>query len=423
MIDAGSSHSGVVLYKWPEKKIECTGVVEQVDSCSIKPGISSYLNDTESEEKAGDAILECIKQVVHKLGKGPESHIPVNLAATAGMRLAKIADPNSVKIFIVINKVLNTEPKLTVKKVDILSGQNEGLFAWVTNNFVTGHLQDEKSNNTVGMLDMGGASAQIAFLTNNTKTGKNDVNIKVFGNNHTVHTYSNLCYGMNEAEARYQMHLIISSKEHAKQIDSPCNPIGSKIVVMGDKLKNRPCLKLKSKQVTFQEEYHFNGISDPDKCAEIVSKHLTDQTDCQKTYNMCFEALDNPPPESMHFIAISNYVYSKTILQLSKPYNEKEYLDKLRKLCEMDHDNVKNSFKNAENKYINDLCFEFNYIYSTLKNIYKFSSKMWSNLEFEDEINGTELGWTMGLMINETTANCDSTKLTLTTNKLNRGPA
>lgn len=57
---------------------------------------------------------------------------------------------------------------------------------------------------TIGGLDMGGASAEISFIPKQGTIVPNNYRsfIRLYGRNYTLYTHSFLCYGMNEAERR-----------------------------------------------------------------------------------------------------------------------------------------------------------------------------------------------------------------------------
>ena len=55
---------------------------------------------------------------------------------------------------------------------------------------------------TVGSMDLGGASTQIAFAIADNLTGPDYMPIKLYGYPYNVYTHSFLCYGKNEAEKR-----------------------------------------------------------------------------------------------------------------------------------------------------------------------------------------------------------------------------
>lgn len=53
---------------------------------------------------------------------------------------------------------------------------------------------------TVGSMDLGGASTQIAFAIQEDFKGPDYLHVKLYGYPYTVYTHSFLCYGKNEAE-------------------------------------------------------------------------------------------------------------------------------------------------------------------------------------------------------------------------------
>lgn len=55
---------------------------------------------------------------------------------------------------------------------------------------------------TVGSMDLGGASTQVAFAVQDDLTGPDYMHVKLYGYPYNVYTHSFLCYGKNEAEKR-----------------------------------------------------------------------------------------------------------------------------------------------------------------------------------------------------------------------------
>ena len=64
--------------------------------------------------------------------------------------------------------------------------------------------------NSVGALDLGGASTQITFIPNHTQTVPQDFrfDMSLYGSNYSLYAHSFLCYGVNEAAVRLQAVLI-----------------------------------------------------------------------------------------------------------------------------------------------------------------------------------------------------------------------
>ena len=62
---------------------------------------------------------------------------------------------------------------------------------------------------TVGALDLGGASTQITFLTEQRLEDQKDVmQLRLYGRDYTLYTHSFLCYGRDQALKMLLAHLI-----------------------------------------------------------------------------------------------------------------------------------------------------------------------------------------------------------------------
>ena len=90
----------------------------------------------------------------------------------------------------------------------MLDGVDEGVYGWVTVNAnVNAFVDDEASTDAadqVGVLDWGGASAQVSFPPASDLGPMDDVrNIKVYKRENPVYSITHLCYGQHEALNRY----------------------------------------------------------------------------------------------------------------------------------------------------------------------------------------------------------------------------
>lgn len=89
-------------------------------------------------------------------------------------------------------------------------------------NYLSGTFFDhskkaDSTNRTYGVLDMGGASAQIAQQIGSSRSSRSEeeddsVHIRLYGTNYTVHTYSNFCFGTEQAMRRYFSKMASSMK-------------------------------------------------------------------------------------------------------------------------------------------------------------------------------------------------------------------
>ena len=72
------------------------------------------------------------------------------------------------------------------------------------------------SSQTLGALDMGGASTEITFAPENAAAMNPHFRetVELFGKHYEVYSYSYQCYGVNEAYRRYLSHLVQVGTSH-----------------------------------------------------------------------------------------------------------------------------------------------------------------------------------------------------------------
>ncbi|KAI0223470.1 Ectonucleoside triphosphate diphosphohydrolase 6 [Massospora cicadina] len=170
------------------------------------------------------------------------ANTPIFLKATAGMRSLCFLLPHS-KAQAILDQVRNVfrhspflyDPKFGVQ---IIPGEYEGVFGWLTVNYLAGVL-GSKDEPSVGMVDMGGASCQITFETPHVPM-ENAFPINLNGTSRVVYTHLYLRFGRNEARYRYQAkHLLTGG---ATIQEDPCfvrgfrgvSPSGVEFVGSGD---------------------------------------------------------------------------------------------------------------------------------------------------------------------------------------------
>lgn len=125
--------------------------------------------------------------------------------------------------------------------VQVISGETEGLYGWLAANYLLGGLcvpddsEHGTTRHTFGFLDMGGASAQIAFVPTSTESEKHAEDLKVVRlrqmdgtiSEYKVFTASWLGYGANQARERYIGKLLdAQGRLEDSEIPDPCMPKG-----------------------------------------------------------------------------------------------------------------------------------------------------------------------------------------------------
>ncbi|TWW72144.1 ectonucleoside triphosphate diphosphohydrolase 5 [Takifugu flavidus] len=199
MFDAGSTGSRIHIYKFIQKDPVELPVLDNEIYHAVKPGLSSY---KDKPEEGGNTIRQLLKIAKKAIPKEAWSRTPVVLKATAGLRMLPGEKANA--LLKEVQEVLDDSPFFVREDgVSIMNGANEGVLAWVTVNFLTGHLYSN-TKKTVGILDLGGGSTQITFLPKSKKTIETAPetyisSFDLFNHTYQVYTHSYLGNGLYAA--------------------------------------------------------------------------------------------------------------------------------------------------------------------------------------------------------------------------------
>ncbi|XP_035206936.1 ectonucleoside triphosphate diphosphohydrolase 1-like isoform X3 [Stegodyphus dumicola] len=394
VMDAGSSKTNTILYKWQANKHKGTGFVSQEDNCFAKGGIAKM------DPMKLDPVINCAKKVTKHIDPPSLSRTPLFFASTAGMRLLNITNPKRADEILEQLSLHLNETGLSVKKIEIISGPDEGIYGWITANFLQNTLEREQKFDpwiptTYGALDMGGASMQIAYaLPEQNKTKVKS--LQLYGQTHNVFSQSNLCFGRDEAARRYKF-LLLKVQSKAILYD-PCSPKGYNQTVQGS-FFTEPCTHSAMKIEGLKEDtnYTFVGTSEYSYCQGNVSKLLDDDECKTMKFKECFKKLSGLPGDQK-YLAFATYFYTTDFLNLTQSSLE-DYEKDVKSFCEKSYDQVK---KFANNEYVAQYCFNAQYIYEALVNGFGFQNSTWKNINFVGRIANKDVGWTLGYMINAT---------------------
>ncbi len=183
IIDAGSSGSRLHIYE-----VRSDSTIQQ-----IYPS-----NDTEKKESKGmaistianhpDSVKAYFDQMTLCYKKSSDDVIPLYILATAGMRMQEKAETES--IYAKLNSIGQANG-FKLNKAMTIAGRYEGLYAWIAANYENGTLESSSK----GIVEIGGVSAQIAFVANTTGIPEdNKITRRNWG---TIYSKSYLGGGMN----------------------------------------------------------------------------------------------------------------------------------------------------------------------------------------------------------------------------------
>ncbi|KAJ2785511.1 Golgi apyrase [Coemansia javaensis] len=236
VVDAGSSGSRAMVYAWddpreqPGSGLPAIGRAGEQWAYRTDSGISSFAG--RAHAVGAEHIGPLLDFAQERIPPDQVPHTPVYLLATAGMRL--LAPPVQRQILDAACAYARAHYRFWLpdcaESFRVVAGELEGLYGWVAVNYLLGGFGPGRR--THGFLDMGGASAQIAFepapgaadardlaqVTLRTLDGR-DRSFGVF-----VATF--LGHGTNEARRRYVDQIraaaAAAAATAAAAVDDPC---------------------------------------------------------------------------------------------------------------------------------------------------------------------------------------------------------
>lgn len=223
VFDAGSSGSRIHVYTWetggggPKDAFD----LKSDDLIKIKPGLSAYKGKT---SEAGSSLAPLIAHAKKTVPADLVPTTPVFLMATAGLRMVGEAAKDAI-LKSVCQELSQSGFLFRCEWATLLDGREEGLFGWVTVNYLLDSLYAQTPpKEPVGIIDLGGGSVQIVFPTPDAKSDPAEYaqHLDFGGRKHDLYIKSHLGFGLDSAR-NAAMDLLISRHEvRALPSDCPC---------------------------------------------------------------------------------------------------------------------------------------------------------------------------------------------------------
>ncbi|XP_041825329.1 ectonucleoside triphosphate diphosphohydrolase 2 [Melanotaenia boesemani] len=405
VLDAGSSHTALYIYKWPGDKQNGTGVVTQHRECHVNGGgISSYAGQTGA---AGQSLEACLDQAVKDIPKDRHQLTPVYLGATAGMRLLNVSSPElSSQILQEVGQKIQSYP-FNFQGAAILSGQEEGAYGWVTVNYLSenfikygfvGHWF-KPSRPTVGALDFGGASTQITFATQEpVEDGRDMKKLLLYGQEYSLYTHSFLCYGQDQFLKRLLAH-IVKSQGYSESVTHPCYPAGHSTELKMDHIFNSPCTaKHKPSSYNPQAALTVRGSGQYEQCVGNVSEifYFDSCPFSQCSFDKVFQ-----PNVTGSFMAFSAFFYIHSFLQQVTGITVRTPLqleEAAKTVCTMTFSQMMLQAPDQKLR-LQDYCASSVFVKILMLRGYGFDDTSFPHISFQKKAGDTSVGWALGYML------------------------
>jgi guanosine-diphosphatase len=412
MIDAGSTGSRIHVYKFnncggvPELEHEEFKMTEKAVG-----GLSKYENDPVAAAASLDPLMQVAMDTVPDKLKGCS---PIAVKATAGLRM--IGDQAAQAILDQVRQHLEKDypfPVVSKEKngVAIMDGSDEGVYAWITTNYLLGKIGGPDKSETAAVFDLGGGSTQIVFeptfkaavdggMPEKLAEGDHKYSLDFAGRKFELYQHSHLGYGLMAARNAIHKTLIeqlaevkssaASSTWMSEPIIHPCVAPGMSKIVKVDLSE------------TDTREFNFTGPSQPApaQCRNLAEKILKKDTACGLA-PCSFNGVHQPSLSktfSREDIYIFSYFYDRTKpLGMPDSFTLREMHDLTQTVC-MGSDawDVFNSVPGAmaELEDRPEHCLDLNFMLALLHSGYDMPIDR--EVKIAKKIKGNELGWCLG---------------------------
>ncbi|KAM6972820.1 ectonucleoside triphosphate diphosphohydrolase 7-like [Aplochiton taeniatus] len=442
VVDCGSSGSRVFVYYWPPhngnphtlldirqmRDRDRKPVVKK-----IKPGISTL---AETPKQASDYLYPLLSFAATHVPRAKHKETPLYILCTAGMRLLPDSQQTAILDDLVTDIPDDFDFLFSRSQAEVISGKQEGVYAWIGINFVLGrfdHADDDEDTmvevtagslshqsisrrRTVGIMDMGGASLQIAYEVPSAVTftspeqeeaGKSllaefNLGCDVDRTQHVYRVYVTtfLGFGGNMARQRYEDRLVNNTLAKNRLLRVQTG-------VTKDSPYLDPCLPAGLSDTVVREgkAVHLRGQGDWSRCQEAVRPFLGLHNGTMSPRGV-YQAPINF--NNSEFYGFSEFFYcTEDVLRMGGQYDSAKYSQAAMDYCATQWSTLKQRLDNklfsqqADINRLKNQCFKSAWVYEVLHTAFRFP-KDYPSLKTAQLVYDKEVQWTLGAILFKT---------------------
>ncbi|KAL6938187.1 Guanosine-diphosphatase [Hanseniaspora osmophila] len=406
IVDAGSTGSRVHVYEFDVCTSPPSLVHETFDM--LKPGLSSYPDDANGAALSLNPLLDLAVETIPKKFRDCS---PIAVKATAGLRL--LGADLSTAILKEVRSHLETNYPFPIvddkDAISIMGGDDEGVYAWITTNYLLGNIGAPERLPTAAVFDLGGGSTQIVFeptfANKNEKMidGEHKYELEFGSEKYTLYQFSHLGYGLMQGRNKINSLLINTSLKNEVvtadelatgnvELVSPCLPPNT---TFSDKVKMEDGT---SYSVTFKGPKTPAGP----QCRYLADKILNKDAVCESK-PCSFNGVHQPSLvktfNEHNDLYVFSYFYDKTQpLGMPLSFSLNELKDLARMVCNGEEvwqsvlSGVEGGVEELQKapEYCLDLSFQVSLLHTG------YDIPLHRELKTAQTLAGNEIGWCLG---------------------------
>ncbi|KAK4981283.1 Guanosine-diphosphatase, partial [Elasticomyces elasticus] len=297
--------------------------------------------------------------------------------------------------------------------IEVMEGKDEGVYAWITTNYLLGKIGGPDKTPTAAVFDLGGSSTQIVFqptfpravaggMPEQLEEGDHKYELNFGGREFTLYQHSYLGYGL--MDAREHLHRVVVQNMHennptsqawlSKPVQNPCLAPGMAREVDIGLHQGHPL----GETVTVNMTGPAQGA--PAQCRALAEKTLLKEAEC-KIAPCAFNGVHQPSLSktfAREDVYLFSYFYDRTRpLGMPESFTLAELKELTARVCEGGAAwDVFQSVEGAveELRGRPETCLDLNFMLALLHTGYEMPIDR--EVKIAKKIKGNELGWCLG---------------------------
>lgn len=393
----------------------------------IKPGISAFAS---SPEQVSDYISPLLSFAAEHVPRSKHKETPLYILCTAGMRILPESQQKAILEDLLRDIPVHFDFLFSDSHAEVISGKQEGVYAWIGINFVLGrfeHTDDEAEavvevqvpgserrdpvfrRRTVGILDMGGVSTQIAYeVPQNEEVSKSllaefNLGCDAHQTEHEYRLYvaTFLGFGGNAARARYEQSLLSNSLLRSRLQ-------GGQSGLSADSPLLDPCLPRDARDELHRAglTLHLRGSGDFQLCRELLQPLLNRTNGTRSSLNGVFQ----PPVhfQDSEFYGFSEFYYcTEDVLRMGGDYSAAKFTRAAQDYCATRWSVLRERFErglyapHADLHRLKFQCFKSAWMFEVFHRGFSFPES-YGSLRTALQVYDKEVQWTLGAILYRT---------------------